>query len=163
MPPRRRSRAKRPSASRRSPGRSRFAASPAPRTTAPRSASRPARSLDWLHLTGIQAYGHLGVTSKERDLGQRVEADVEIAYERNRSRPPDSLDAYVDYEEVGRLVRSQIEMSRCKLIETLAEEVAFALLEETRAPLVRVRIRKLHVPVSGFSGIPQVEIERGES
>lgn len=103
------------------------------------------------------------MTSKERDLGQRVEADVEIAYERNRSRPPDSLDAYVDYEEVGRLVRSQIEMSRCKLIETLAEEVAFALLEETRAPRVRVRIRKLHVPVSGFSGIPQVEIERGES
>ena len=125
--------------------------------------ARPARPLDWLHLTGIQAYGHLGVTSKERDLGQRVEADVEIAYERNRSRPPDSLDAYVDYEEVGRLVRSQIEMSRCKLIETLAEEVAFALLEETRAPRVRVRIRKLHVPVSGFSGIPQVEIERGES
>lgn len=159
MPPRRRSRAKRPSASRRSTGRSRSAAPPA-LTTAPRSAPRRTRSLDWLHLTGIQAYGHLGVTSKERDLGQRVEADVEIAYERNRSRPPDSLDAYVDYEEVGRLVRSQIEMSRCKLIETLAEEVAFALLEETRAPRVRVRIRKLHVPVSGFSGIPQVEIER---
>ena len=103
------------------------------------------------------------MTSKERDLGQRVEADVEIAYERNRNRPPDSLDAYVDYEEVERLVRSQIEMSRCKLIETLAEEVALALLEETRAPRIRVRIRKLHVPVSGFSGIPEIEIERGGS
>lgn len=95
-------------------------------------------------------------------MGQRVEADVEIAYERGKRRAPDSLGAYVDYEEVGRLVRSQIEMSRCKLIETLAEEVALVLLEETGAPRVRIRIRKLHVPVSGFSGVPQVEIERGE-
>ena len=147
MPPRRRSRASRS------------------RAAPPRASRRPAvvrDGFDWLHLTGIQAYGHLGVTSKERDLGQRVEADVEIAYERAKRRPPDSLGAYVDYEEVGRLVRGQIEMSRCKLIETLAEEVALVLLKETGAPRVRVRIRKLHVPVSGFSGVPQVEIERGK-
>lgn len=118
---------------------------------------------DWLRLVGIQAYGHLGVTSKERDLGQRVEADVEIAYEQSARRRPDSLDAFVDYEELGRLVRSQIEMSRCKLIETLAEEVALALLEEFRTPRVRVRLRKLHVPVSGFSGVPEVEIERART
>ncbi len=115
---------------------------------------------DWLRLVGIQAYGHLGVTAKERDLGQRVEADVEIAYEQSARRRPDSLDAFVDYEELGRLVRAQIEMSRCKLIETLAEEVALALLEEFQTPRVRVRLRKLHVPVSGFSGVPEVEIER---
>jgi dihydroneopterin aldolase len=132
----------------------------------PRATRRPPAQrggFDWLHLIGIQAYGHLGVTSKERDLGQRVEADVEIGYERAKRRPPDSLGEYVDYEEVGRLVRGQIEMSRCKLIETLAEEVALALLEETGAPRVRVRIRKLHVPVSGFSGIPMIEIERGRA
>ncbi len=123
----------------------------------------PRGGFDWLRLTGIQAYGHLGVTSKERDLGQRVEADVEIAYLPTVQRRPDSIEAYVDYEEVGQLVRSQIENSRCKLIETLAEEVALALLEETKAPRIRVRLRKLHVPVSGFSGTPEVEIERGEA
>lgn len=128
----------------------------------PARAARAARgpAYDWLHLAGIQAYGHLGVTSKERDLGQRVEADVEIAYEQSARRRPDSLEAYIDYEELGRLVRTQIEMSRCKLIETLAEEVALALLEEFPTPRVRVRLRKLHVPVAGFSGVPEVEIER---
>ena len=155
MPPRRRPLVRSSRASRRPPP-----ARAARRPSLPRTLRG---GFDWLRLTGIQAYGHLGVTSKERDLGQRVEADVEIAYVPAVQRRPDSIDAYVDYEAVGQLVRSQIELSRCKLIETLAEEVALALLEETGAPRIRVRLRKLHVPVSGFSGTPEVEIERGES
>ena len=135
-----------------------------PRAKAGRAANAARRAThDWLRLLGIQAYGHLGVTSKERDLGQRVEVDVEIAYDPSARRRPDSLEAFVDYEELGRLVRSQIEMSRCKLIETLAEEVALALLEEFQTPRVRVRLRKLHIPVAGFSGVPEVEIERARA
>jgi dihydroneopterin aldolase len=136
-----------------------------PRRRPRAKAARPARrsGYDWLRLAGIQAYGHLGVTSKERDLGQRVEADVEVAYEQTARRKPDSMESYVDYEEVGRFVRSQIEASRCKLVETLAEEVAIALLSEFDTPQVRVRLRKLHVPVPDFSGIPEVVIERSRS
>ena len=130
---------------------------PVRRAAAP--ARRPA-GYDWLRLLGIQAYGHLGVTRSERDLGQRVEADVEIAYEATARRRPDSLDSFVDYEEVGRLVRAQIEMSRCKLLETLAEELALALLEEFDTPRIRIRLRKLHVPVAGFTATPEVLIER---
>lgn len=115
---------------------------------------------DWLRLHGIQAYGHLGVTQKERELGQRVEADIEIAYTREVERRPDSLEAFVDYEELSRLVRGQIAMARCRLLETLAEELALALLAEFDPPRVRVRLRKMHVPVADFSGIPEVEVER---
>lgn len=129
-----------------------------------RTQSRATRATyDWLRLDGIQAYGHLGVTAKERELGQRVEVDVELAYAPTARRKPDSLAEYIDYEEVERMVRSQIEMSRCKLIETLAEELALSLLEEFDTPQVRVRLRKLHVPVSGFSGVPEIEIERSRS
>lgn len=130
----------------------------------PRSASKrrvaPEAGLDWLRLRGIQAYGHLGVTQKERELGQRLEADVEIAYTRERERRPDSLDAFVDYEDLSRLVRGQIAMARCRLLETLAEEVALALLAEFDPPRVRVRLRKMHIPVADFSGLPEVEVER---
>ena len=145
-----------------------LAATRAARSLRPGLGDRSARALpapayDWLRLTGIEAYGHLGVTAKERDLGQRVEVDVELAYPVPRSRRPDSLEACIDYEELGRVVRSQIEMSRCKLIETLAEELAILLLEEFETPRVRVRLRKLHIPVSGFSGIPEIEVERSRS
>jgi 7,8-dihydroneopterin aldolase/epimerase/oxygenase len=130
---------------------------------APRSRPRPApadAAEDWLLLRGIQAYGHLGVTQKERDLGQRVEADVELAYPPVRARRPDTLDAVIDYEELHRVVRVQIEQSRCRLLETLAEELALALLAQFDAERVRVRVRKLHIPVPGFNAVPEVAVER---
>jgi dihydroneopterin aldolase len=99
------------------------------------------------------------VTAKERELGQRVDVDVELAYDPPRRRP-DSIRAFIDYEEVGRVVRERIERSRKKLIETLAEDLAAHLLERFETPRVRVRLRKLHVPVPEFSGIPEIEIER---
>jgi 7,8-dihydroneopterin aldolase/epimerase/oxygenase len=123
------------------------------------AAPLPRSRYDWLRLHGIQAYGHLGVTSKERELGQRVDVDVEIAYDL-AVRRPDSIRAFIDYEEVGRVVRERIERSRKKLIETLADDLAMHLLSRFDTPRVRVRLRKLHIPVPGFSGIPEVEIER---
>jgi len=158
MPPRPLSRRKAGNGSARGNGAPRGQARAARQSGGRSAPSRPV--YDWIRLAGIQAYGHLGVTAKERELGQRVEVDVELAYAPTARRKPDSLAEYIDYEEVGRLVRSQIEMSRCKLIETLAEELALTLLEEFETPQVRVRLRKLHVPVSGFTGVPEIEIER---
>lgn len=129
----------------------------------PRRLPSRADELDWLRLARIQAYGHLGVTQKERELGQRIEADVELAYAPTPKRRPDVLDEAMDYEEVHRLVRSQIEMSRCRLLETLAEELALALIQEFDAPRVRVRLRKLHVPVQDFTVTPEIELERVKS
>lgn len=135
-----------------------------PRSRAEAPAKVQAREiLDWLRLAGIQAYGHLGVTQKERDLGQRVEADVELAYAPTAKRRPDAIDDAIDYEEVHRLVRAQIEMSRCRLIETLAEELALALIQEFDTPRVRVRLRKLHIPVQDFTAIPEIILERSRS
>jgi dihydroneopterin aldolase len=120
-------------------------------------------TLDWLRLLGIQAYGHLGVTLQERELGQRVDVDVELAYAPTPERRPDVLDACYDYEEVSRLIRAHVSQARCRLAETLAEELALALLAEFDPPRVRVRLRKLHVPVADFSGIPEIVVERVRS
>lgn len=124
----------------------------------------PARPyFDWLRLLGIQAYGHLGVTMKERELGQPVEVDVELAYAETPERRRDTIDVRYDYEEVCRLVRVHVGQARCKLAETLAEELALALLEEFDPPCVRVHLRKLHVPVADFSGVPEIVVERVRS
>ena len=66
-----------------------------------------------------------------------------------------------DYEEVSRLVRAHVSGARCRLAETLAEELALALLEEFDSPRVKIRLRKLHVPVADFSGVPEIVVERG--
>lgn len=139
----------------------RRAPSPSPARVPSRddAAPLPRSRYDWLRLLGIQAYGHLGVTAKERELGQRVDVDVEIAYDPSVRRG-DSIRHFIDYEEVGRVVRERIVQSRKKLIETLAEDLATHLLVRFETPRVRVRLRKLHIPVPGFSGVPEVEIER---
>jgi len=124
-----------------------------PRSPASPRAGAPAHeALDWLRLARIQGYGHLGITQKERELGQRIEADVELAYAPTTKRRPDVID-----------VRSQIEMSRCRLLETLAEELALALIQEFDSPRVRVHVRKLHVPVEDFTTTPEVILERVKS
>jgi dihydroneopterin aldolase len=66
----------------------------------------------------------------------------------------------IDYEELNRAVRAQIEQSRCRLLETLAEELALAVLAQFDADRVLVRVRKLHIPVSGFTAVPEVTVER---
>ena len=49
-------------------------------------------------------------------------------------------------------------------IEYLSGKTASpALIAEFEAPRVRVRVRKLHVPIDGFTGIPEVAIERARS
>ena len=118
---------------------------------------------DWLRLRGIRAYGHLGVPARERALGQRLEADVELAYPALTRRRKDVLRDAFDYEAVNRYVRERLSRTRRRLIETAAEELAVGLLRAFPASRVRVRLRKLHVPVPDFDVIPEIELERVRS
>ena len=118
---------------------------------------------DWLRLNGIRAYGHLGVPARERALGQRLEADVELAYPALTRRRSDTLRDAVDYEAVFRHVRDRLSRTRRRLLETAAEDLAISLLAAFPASRIRVRLRKLHVPVADFDVIPEVELERVRS
>jgi dihydroneopterin aldolase len=115
---------------------------------------------DWLRLEGIRAFGHLGVPARERALGQRLEADVELAYPALTRRRADSLRDAIDYDAVHRYVKDRLSRMRRRLLETAAEDLALGLLRSFPASRVRVRLRKLHVPVPDFDVIPEVELER---
>ena len=130
---------------------------PASRTAAPAGF---AAGEDWLRLAGIRAFGHLGVPARERALGQRLEADVELAYPALTRRRGDSLRDAIDYDAVHRHVKERLARTRRRLLETAAEDLALGLLAAFPASRVRVRLRKLHVPVPDFDVIPEVELER---
>jgi dihydroneopterin aldolase len=115
---------------------------------------------DWLRLRGIRAYGHLGVSARERALGQGLEADVELAYPALTRHRGDALHEAFDYEAVDRHVRDRLGKSRRRLLETAAEDLATSLLAAFPASRIRIRLRKLHVPVADFEVIPEVELER---
>jgi dihydroneopterin aldolase len=115
---------------------------------------------DWLRLAGIRAFGHLGVPARERALGQHLEADVELAYPALTRRRGDTLRDAIDYDAVHRHVKERLARTRRRLLETAAEDLALGLLAAFPASRVRVRLRKLHVPVPDFDVIPEVELER---
>ncbi|MEK7317181.1 MAG: dihydroneopterin aldolase [Candidatus Eisenbacteria bacterium] len=138
-----------------------------PRRASPKAAARLAKGVagfpageDWLRLRGIRAYGYLGVPARERALGQRLEADVELAYPSLTRRRLDVLRDAIDYEAVYRYVRARLGKLRRRLLETAAEDLALGILAEFPASRVVIRLRKLHVPVADFDVIPEVEVER---
>src|SRR5205085_4463274 len=100
-----------------------------------------------------------GDVPAERELGSRVYVDVEVLADLSVAGASDSLDDTVDYVRCYELVRDVVEGPPMKLLEAIAERIAQALLRETRARAVRVRVAK-QPPLPGvFSRVGAV-IER---
>ena len=92
-----------------------------------------------IELRGLEVHGFHGVLARERERGQRFLFDVWLLVPEPRG---ESIDDAVDYREVAALVREVSESRAFSLLETLASEVAGALLDRFPAQRTRVRVRK---------------------
>ena len=80
----------------------------------------------------------------------------EDAASRSRAAPRrDDLSRVVDYEAVAIRVRDIVHAGHVRLLETLAERVAEACLEDDRVRSVRVRVEKLDI----FPDVASVGVE----
>ena len=108
---------------------------------------------DWIEIRGLQIDAHIGVPEVERAEPQRLLVDVRMLPLRDFARMPDSLDATVDYFAVAqRLVALASERPR-QLIETLADELATAVLREYAVRRVEVSVRKFILPNAEFVAV----------
>ncbi|HEY2936797.1 MAG TPA: dihydroneopterin aldolase [Gaiellaceae bacterium] len=108
-----------------------------------------------IELYGLELFGHHGVLESEKENGQRFLYDLWLDVgERGRS---DRIEEAVDYREVVEAVR-EVHDTPHELLESLAADVADALLERFGLDRVRVRVRKPDValPVE----FPAVSVER---
>ena len=103
---------------------------------------------DRLLLEGMEFFGHHGDLEAERALGSRLYVDVEIGADLAPSGASDRLEDTVDYVRCYEVVRSVVEEGQHRLLETVAERVAAALLDIARVERVRVRVAK-QPPVRG--------------
>ncbi len=104
------------------------------------------RPHDRILLEGMVFHGHHGVLPAERELGQRFVVDVELYVDLRPAGLSDDLEKTVDYGEVHRLAKQVVQGEPADLVETIAERIASAVLEEH--PLVeaaRVKVKKPHV------------------
>jgi dihydroneopterin aldolase len=116
--------------------------------------------VDKLRLTGLSFFGHHGCLKAERELGQRLELDVELQGDFSTCATRDSLGEALDYTKVYRMLKDLVEHGSYKLLEALAGVVADELLKNFPVDRVVVRVRKPNVPFSASLTNVEVELER---
>ena len=100
----------------------------------------------------------IGVHGYEWQADQRVRINLDLAVQEDNRPLDDDLDNVVCYEEIADTVRAIVSQRHVKLVETLAEKIAAACLEDGRIRSLRVRVEKLDVFADATS--VGVEIER---
>lgn len=102
----------------------------------------------------------IGVHPHEHAAPQRVRVNVDLAVAEDGDSG-DRLDRVVNYAAVVERVRAIAGAGHTKLVETLAERIALACLDDARVLVARVRVEKLDVfPDVAAVG---VEVERCKS
>ena len=110
-------------------------------------------------LRDMLLHAHIGVYAHEHQGPQRVRINVDLAVvEDPADDGTDRLDRVLNYEQVAGAVRQIVGAGHVKLVETLAERIAAACLEDGRVRSARVRVEKLDVFADAAAA--GVEIER---
>jgi len=105
----------------------------------------------------------IGVYPREEQAPQRIRINVDLGVTDEAASAEggvgrDELARVVDYAAVAKLVRRIVGAGHVRLVETLAERIAAACLQDARTQIARIRIEKLDIfPDAASAG---VEVER---
>lgn len=124
-----------------------------------------ARGIRHTFLRDLLLEAAIGVYDQEHGRRQRIRVNVDLGVQDDGDRPQsragvgrDELARVVDYAAVAQRVREIVAAGHVKLVETLAERIAEACLDDRRVLFARVRVEKLDVLPNGAS--VGVEVER---
>jgi dihydroneopterin aldolase len=105
--------------------------------------------MDKIYLNQMHFYGYHGVYEEENKLGQAFLVDLELLGSFKEAARTDDVSKTINYEEVYDLVRTEVEETRVKLIETLAYQIATKLLQKFTFHEVKVKVTKPNPPLPG--------------
>jgi dihydroneopterin aldolase len=94
-------------------------------------------------------YGYHGVSPEERSLGQRFVVDLDVEADLSRAGASDDLADTVSYARLYNAVRGVVEGAPRKLLESVAEATAGAVLDGFPIEAVKVRVTKSSPPIKG--------------
>lgn len=103
--------------------------------------------LDQIQILGIAARGFHGVLESEREAGQDFSADVTLYLDTRAAARDDDLDETVNYALVAQDVVDILAGEPVDLIETVAEQIAAAVLDRPLVASVDVTVHKPQAPI----------------
>ena len=111
-------------------------------------------------LAGITVFGYYGVSSMEREVGQKLEMDVEFWSDFTKACVTDTLEDTINYERVYAKVMETVEKNRFNLLETLADAICREILGNFPVSKIKTTIRKLTLPFPNNLNHVAVVVER---
>ena len=115
---------------------------------------------DRIELTGLAVFAHHGVFEHERVHGQEFIVDLIVEFDMRVAAASDDVADTVDYGALALLVAEQVRRDPVNLLETVAERVASAVLNDQRIDAVAVTIHKPQAPIETAFADVSVSIRR---
>ncbi|MGA2778375.1 MAG: dihydroneopterin aldolase [Steroidobacteraceae bacterium] len=98
--------------------------------------------MDKIFIRSLKAEAIIGIYDWERQVKQTVIVDIEIGADVRKAALSDSIEDTLNYKRVAKRVLAFIEASRCRLVETLSEQIAMLILEEFEVAAVKIELSK---------------------
>jgi dihydroneopterin aldolase len=121
----------------------------------------PGALADRVEIRGLRLEATHGVTAEERSAPQTFEVDLDLYLRQPAEITHDELGRTADYTTAIGAARRVLEGPPRRLLETLAEEVAAAVLADEAVAGVTVAVRKLSPPVPEALSSAGVRVTRG--
>lgn len=115
---------------------------------------------DLIQLRGVRLMAHVGVPDAERAVAQELVVDVDLDYDIRAAAAADDFAQTIDYAAAREVLARVADAQPYRLIETMAERMAAALLSEFATPRVRVLVKKPAALRNVGVDYPAVEIVR---
>lgn len=115
--------------------------------------------MDAILIRDLRVEALIGIHKRERYVAQTVSIDLDIGIPGTAVFKSDKVADTVDYEQVALKIKALAASGHFRLVETFADRIAKLLLEDFKAPWVRVTASKIGIlPNAKFVG---VSIQRG--
>jgi len=102
---------------------------------------------DLIRIVDLEVSAHIGVPDEERATAQKLLISIEISVDSfSHAAATDSITRTVNYYDVAQQVKLFVTEHSRKLLETLAEELAFELLKNNAIKTVTLEIKKFILP-----------------
>lgn len=102
---------------------------------------------DFIRLKDITIFGFYGVSPQEREVGQKIQIDLDLYADLSAACTSDSLQDTINYESVYTSVMEVVGAGkRYRLLETLGEEICDVVIRKYPVEKVKIRLRKLNLP-----------------
>jgi dihydroneopterin aldolase len=117
---------------------------------------------DIILLQGIQIPAALGVTAAERRMRRPVTLDIEVSHDLRAAGQSDQIRQTIQYERIFEVVEDVAGNHEHRLVESLGERIAFAILSKFAVESVTVTVRKPK-PIAGVLDYAGIKITRNRA